>query len=429
MSKPITIPFTFQTQAGPIPLSELDTNFGTGATAINDFATYSNYLTDTSGAPNQITVTIPVGTTFAYAAGVSLQVLLANTNTSTAVQINVSGLGNKAVQNNDGSVPAVGQLIAGMILQLQFNGTVFLMTGASSKAAAISGVTSITGTANQIAASASTGAVTLSLPQNVIIPQPASGVALTVNVLDATEAVKLVGSASVSGYYIGFHDASAIRGYVGLGPVIFTGAAETDFGIASASGTLRFSANNGNSTQLSISNAGGLFTNGATGGDQGSGTLNATGLFVNGVTVGSGMQVASKAALTARTTNSILVDPDLTLALVAGRYKVNLFVLISGGVGGISASIQFTGTATSSGEVHERVLNATYTAPIGISILTASGSSPSSATVTASDWIRYEAFIVVSVAGNVQLFWGQNTTNASATNVLAGSYMTAVKVG
>jgi hypothetical protein len=133
MSKPITTPFTFQTQPGPIPLSQLDTDFLTAANAINDFATYSNYLTDTSGAPNQITVTIPVGATFSYSAGVKLEVLLANTNTATAVQINASGLGNKAVQNVDGTAPAVGQLIAGMILQLQYNGTVFLLTGAASK--------------------------------------------------------------------------------------------------------------------------------------------------------------------------------------------------------------------------------------------------------------------------------------------------------
>lgn len=43
------------------------------------------------------------------------------------------------------------------------------------------GVLSITGTANQVAASASTGAITLSLPQNVIIPTPAAGTALIVS--------------------------------------------------------------------------------------------------------------------------------------------------------------------------------------------------------------------------------------------------------
>lgn len=39
--------------------------------------------------------------------------------------------------------------------------------------------TTITGTANQIAASASTGAVTLSLPNNIVIPTPASGIAIS----------------------------------------------------------------------------------------------------------------------------------------------------------------------------------------------------------------------------------------------------------
>jgi len=42
------------------------------------------------------------------------------------------------------------------------------------------GVTSLAGTANQIAASTSTGAVTLTLPQNLIIPTPASGIAIQV---------------------------------------------------------------------------------------------------------------------------------------------------------------------------------------------------------------------------------------------------------
>lgn len=43
------------------------------------------------------------------------------------------------------------------------------------------GVLSLAGTNNEIAVSASTGAITLSMPQNVIIPTPSSGTALTVN--------------------------------------------------------------------------------------------------------------------------------------------------------------------------------------------------------------------------------------------------------
>jgi hypothetical protein len=42
-------------------------------------------------------------------------------------------------------------------------------------------VTSLAGTANEIAVSSSTGAVTLSLPSNVIIPTPSSGSALAVS--------------------------------------------------------------------------------------------------------------------------------------------------------------------------------------------------------------------------------------------------------
>ncbi len=63
-----------------------------------------------------------------------------------------------------------------------------------------SAVTSIAGTANQIAASASTGAVTLSMPNNVIIPTPASGIALAVTTAASTNFAvnSIAGRANVS---------------------------------------------------------------------------------------------------------------------------------------------------------------------------------------------------------------------------------------
>lgn len=180
MSKPISVGFTYGTVTTSLLLSQLDTNFGTVFGAINDFATYGNYLVDSSGTPNQITVTIPAGTTFSYSAGVPLQVQIANTNTSTAVNINVSLLGNKAVQNIDGSLPSVGQLVAGMILQLQYNGTAFLMTGATSKSIA---------------------PFTVTAGGNVTLPAPSSGIALTVNGVASSVPVTInsagVGSALV----------------------------------------------------------------------------------------------------------------------------------------------------------------------------------------------------------------------------------------
>jgi hypothetical protein len=88
-------------------------------------------------------------------------------------------------------------------------------------------VASVTGTANQVAASPTTGAVVVSLPQNVIIPTPASGVALTVTGVAGSSAAQFLAT--------------------------------------------------------------GVQVGSPTGGDQGVGTINATGLFVNGGPVYSGI--------------------------------------------------------------------------------------------------------------------------------------------
>jgi hypothetical protein len=131
MAKPIVIAYTFQTQVGPIPLSQLDADIAACSGAINDLSTYGNYLVDTSGAANTIIVTTAPGLTFAYAAGVPLQVKLASTNTSTVVNVNVNGLGNQLVLNNDGSAPGVASLLAGSILNLMYDGIVFRLLGSA----------------------------------------------------------------------------------------------------------------------------------------------------------------------------------------------------------------------------------------------------------------------------------------------------------
>jgi len=125
MSKPIVIPNTFQNQVGPIPLIQLDQDFSALAATQNDFATYSNYLVDVSGAVNQITVSTPAGTTFSYVAGVGVQIKIANTTTSATVNINVNSLGNQPLVNSDGSSLVAGQFVAGQILYLIYDGTSF----------------------------------------------------------------------------------------------------------------------------------------------------------------------------------------------------------------------------------------------------------------------------------------------------------------
>lgn len=69
----------------------------------------------------------------------------------------------------------------GVVLSLTAGSGIGLTASVGAITISNTGVLSITGTANQIAASAATGAVTLSFPQNVIIPTPSSGTSLTVN--------------------------------------------------------------------------------------------------------------------------------------------------------------------------------------------------------------------------------------------------------
>lgn len=123
--KPVTVPNAFATQTGPIPLSQLDADLQALATAVNDFATYGNYLVDSSATPNLITVTTAGGLSFAYQAGEMLQVKIANTNTATAVSINVNALGNQTIVIPGFTLVGIGQLVAGSIVQLQYDGTNF----------------------------------------------------------------------------------------------------------------------------------------------------------------------------------------------------------------------------------------------------------------------------------------------------------------
>lgn len=413
MSKPITTPFTFQAQAGPIPLSQLDSDFSTAAAAINDFATYSNYLTDTSGAPNQITVTIPVGTTFSYSAGVKLEVLLGNTTTSTAVQINVNGLGNKAVQNIDGSVPAVGQLIAGMILQLQYNGTVFLLVGAASKPGSIAPFTATAG-------------------GNVTLPAPSSGASLTVNSLtgfgvlinaaaaaDISWQINLLG---VDSLWVG-SNASGATNLIGA----LTG---TDYIFTNQARPLTF----GTSGLERVRIATGMIVGAPTGGDQGAGTLNATGLFVNSIQTNP-VAVKVKAALTNRiSTTTLSADPDLTFALpVAGTYKIEVVAPWSQNgstTNGISCGLTCVGATVTSSVQSLQLAGSIGSLAAGatIPVLVTSASVGSTNIGGLTNIIQIEGIIVVSVPGTIALSWAQGASVATNTSLLAGATMIVTRI-
>lgn len=129
MAGSVTGLHTFGPDTGPEALSLLDGNYSLLANSLNALSSFSNYYVDSSGAANAITVTVTAPQTFAYVAGIALQVKLANTNTATAVVINVNALGNKTVVLNDGAAPPVGSLTVGSILYLLFDGTNFQVIG------------------------------------------------------------------------------------------------------------------------------------------------------------------------------------------------------------------------------------------------------------------------------------------------------------
>lgn len=351
MAKPITVANVFETQTGPIPLAQLDTNFSTAYAAVNDFATYSNYLVDSSGAANTITVTTPVNTTFSYSTGVQLQVQVANTTTAAAPQINVDGLGAQTIVNAAGGALVSGAIQAGQIVILQYDGVNFrLLTGQGSGANSFSSLTvgapasgvalSVTGVSGSTAANfvaggvfqaatfngsatnkcrvdwvdnqstghtwsviagqsaagsfdlfdATNGATRLSINSagNVTINAPSSGNAFTAVGVASANAATITGSSSAG---------SSLGLYVNAG----TNASDRAVLVQNQAATANY---------FLISGDGGVSVGAPTGGDQGLGTLNIqNGLYVAGSQLYVGAPINQKSA----NYTAILSDANKTL--------------------------------------------------------------------------------------------------------------------
>lgn len=118
MTKPISGLTTFGASTSGTT-TQLDGNFDTIKTAINDLNTYSNYLTDT-GAANAYAVALGANLTGALTDGLIIQVKFANTNTG-ASTLNYNLTGVIPVVNPDGSALRSSQIAANSILQLQYS--------------------------------------------------------------------------------------------------------------------------------------------------------------------------------------------------------------------------------------------------------------------------------------------------------------------
>jgi len=118
------IPNIFATQpSGNVPASYLDTNFA----LISNYNTFSNYLVD-SGAANAYVVTFPAGTTGSLAAGLLINFKAGADNTG-ASTLAVNGMTAKNITNYDATALAAGQIKAGAIVSVIYDGTQFKLAG------------------------------------------------------------------------------------------------------------------------------------------------------------------------------------------------------------------------------------------------------------------------------------------------------------
>jgi|SRR5215469_3525464 len=128
------VPNIFASEGAGIPnnIPLLDADFADVLSFYNDSAIgWNNYAADT-GSANTYLVTLSAAPS-AYIAGMLLSVLIGNGNTG-ASTINVSSLGVKSIVAANGSALTGGELVAGSVVLLQYDGTSFRLVNVISTA-------------------------------------------------------------------------------------------------------------------------------------------------------------------------------------------------------------------------------------------------------------------------------------------------------
>lgn len=134
MAKPVSsVPNLFATASTTIPLSQLDADFASIITNLNDLALYSNYIADT-GSANAVVLNYPSGiTTTQLTTGLTLtfKANLENTGATTlTVQVNSITIGTAAaIVTEDGSALSGGELRANGIYTVVYNGGSWTLAG------------------------------------------------------------------------------------------------------------------------------------------------------------------------------------------------------------------------------------------------------------------------------------------------------------
>lgn len=194
--------------------TQLDNNFLLAYNALNNFQQPSNYLVD-SGAADAYVVTAPASTTLALAAGLPLQIKIANSNTGAAT-LNANATGAKNVVNPTGSAVNAGQLIAGAIASVIYDGTNYVLIGGAS---APTGANIVLGT--PVAATSGTSIDFTGLPAGIK--------RITINLIDVS-----FNNTNQIRFQIGDSGGIETTGYAGWQS--FLGAASTSGGVLGGGG-------------------------------------------------------------------------------------------------------------------------------------------------------------------------------------------------
>ena len=381
MATGITISNIFQSESGNVPASQLDTNFGQLASAFNSLLTYANYYVDV-GAVNAISITVPSPLVLAYVAGLPLQIKVSNTNTG-ATTVNVNGLGAVSlVYPGTAGALSAGQLIAGGIYSVMYDGTDFQFLGSISATGGVTSVNAGTG----ISVNQSTGNVTVT---NTGATSLAAGSGISLS--GSTGAITVTNSGATSL------------------------AAGTGISLSGATGAITIT----NSGVDSLVAGTGIAISSGTGS-----------VSVSTTASGSGT-VYYKGTNTSRASTTVLaVDPDLTITLAAGYFSYELclfFASTSASNGGMQIAVEL---AEHNSTVRDDFWKHRWCCCIrgneyawSVLRMRAPALSNFSGVTHPYDWLVIKGTVNASSGNVLALFWAQTTSSAGNAELMAGSYL------
>jgi hypothetical protein len=377
MAGNVNLPIVFGVlPTGNTPASDLDNDFNVLATAANSTLTVTNFYTDT-GFINTPTVNITLPQIWSQQQGQQLAVLIAFTNNG-PVNITVNGSVTN-VQNLDASQLVGGQIVAGGVAILQWTSP------------------NIAQLLNPVQASGGSGAFT-----GIIVTPPAN-----------QYAIQVANGSNPNGQ--------------SYGEIISAGtnASDVNFALQSQNGTVGFLQVRGDG-YIKMGAAGpGAFYNLIINSVPGMQTVAGADISARGIQICRYVLV-QEAKVNATQANSAY----LTIAIpVAGTYGFRVVATMDGNGGGVAFGMNYSGTYTvlQSYSVFGGNNNASNIA-VTAQVLAAPGQQASVGATGSYIGVVIDGHLTVSTAGTLAFNWAQQVTNATPSNLHAGSFMTVMQV-